>query len=51
MANPLIATILDNGEYGEREMTDVEYAEYLETVSHEPPYPDTSPIPHTAQNE
>jgi hypothetical protein len=29
MTNPQIATILDDGTYGQREMTDEEYAEVL----------------------
>jgi len=29
MTNPQIATILDDGTYGQREMTDEEYAELL----------------------
>jgi hypothetical protein len=29
MSNPEIATILDNGTYGQRPMTDEEYAHYL----------------------
>ena len=37
MNKPEIATILDNGEYGQREMTDEEYAEYETIISnHEP---------------
>ena len=38
MNKPLIATILDDGSYGQREMTDQEYAEYqqLEFVIFEP---------------
>jgi len=30
---PEIATILDDGTYGQREMTDDEYAEYVATIS------------------
>ena len=30
MMNPEIATILENGTYGQRPMTDEEYANYLE---------------------
>jgi len=29
---PEIATILDDGTYGQREMTDREHAEYLEAI-------------------
>ena len=32
MSNPEIATILDDGTYGQREMTDEEYADYLALV-------------------
>lgn len=31
--NPEIATLLDDGTYGQREMTDDEYAEYLATIN------------------
>jgi hypothetical protein len=30
--NPEIATILENGTYGQRPMTNEEYAQYLETI-------------------
>jgi hypothetical protein len=32
MTKPQLATILEDGTYGNREMTDEEYAEYLETI-------------------
>jgi len=31
--NPEIATLLDDGTYGQREMTDAEYADYLATIN------------------
>jgi hypothetical protein len=36
---PEIATVLNDGTYGQREMTDDEYAEYLATIN----APDTMP--------
>lgn len=30
---PDIATILDDGTYGQREMTDTEYVEYLQVIN------------------
>jgi len=33
---PEIATILENGEYGQREMTDEEHAQYLEMQANAP---------------
>jgi len=35
MTKPQIATILEDGTYGQRDMTDEEYAEYL---THQTPY-------------
>ena len=32
MTKPEIATILEDGTYGQRVMTDEEYADYLETI-------------------
>jgi hypothetical protein len=32
MSNPEIATILEDGTYGQRPMTDAEYADYLEAI-------------------
>jgi hypothetical protein len=32
MTKPQLATILEDGTYGNRDMTDEEYAEYLETI-------------------
>jgi hypothetical protein len=40
MTNPLIATILDDGTYGQREMTDKEYAELLALSATEEPTED-----------
>jgi hypothetical protein len=37
MTNPQIATILDDGTYGQREMTDEEYAEVLAMGTPEEP--------------
>ena len=40
---PEIATILDDGTYGQREMTDDEYAEWLETATRNPETEGTRP--------
>jgi hypothetical protein len=42
---PEIATILDNGEYGQREMTEQEHANYLEQIETQ------EQIPKIADNE
>lgn len=41
--NPEIATILDDGTYGQREMTDDEYAEWLAAVDGRQPQEETNP--------
>ena len=43
MKNPDIATILEDGTYGQRPMTDKEYAEYLEAVKPQEPTEPTEP--------
>jgi hypothetical protein len=40
---PEIATILDDGTYGQREMTDDEYAEWLEAAARNPETEGTRP--------
>jgi len=40
MRKPEIATILDDGTYGQREMTEQEYAEYLMATSQMEPFSD-----------
>lgn len=42
MTKPQITTILEDGTYGNRDMTDEEHAEYLETIK--PQVPDTTPL-------
>jgi predicted protein tyrosine phosphatase len=42
MTKPQIATILEDGSYGNRDMTDEELAEYLETIK--PQIPNETPI-------
>jgi hypothetical protein len=42
MTKPQLATILEDGTYGNREMTDEEYAEYLETIK--PQIPSETPL-------
>lgn len=40
---PQIATILDDGTYGQREMTDEEYAEWQAVAAQYPPQEETRP--------
>ena len=40
---PEIATILENGTYGQREMTDEEYAEWQIVAAAHPPQEETIP--------
>jgi hypothetical protein len=42
MTKPQLATILEDGTYGNREMTDKEHAEYLETIK--PQIPNETPL-------
>jgi hypothetical protein len=42
MTKPQLATILEDGTYGNRDMTDEEYAEYLETIK--PQTPNETPL-------
>ena len=42
MTKPQLATILEDGTYGNREMTDEEHAEYLETIK--PQIPNETPL-------
>ena len=43
MMKPEIATILDDGTYGQREMTDEEYAEWQAVAAANPPTEETRP--------
>jgi hypothetical protein len=47
MTKPQLATILEDGTYGNREMTDEEHAEYLETIKPQTPSEEPATVEET----